>query len=108
MDYFTKLLQPWSNLAKGPTPATRTLLLDHVSRWQPVMLYSAMVNLDWPVVLTTVISWSLLAAVSGILTSPHLDRHLLTSVEGFLNWLADSGIYFCIGRQYHADKDCTF
>lgn len=107
MDYFTRLLQPWSNLARGPAPATRTLLLDHVSRWQPLTLYYAMVNFDWPVVLTIVISWSLLAAVSGILTLPHLEQHLLTSVEGLLNWLANSGIHACVSRKCHTDKDCS-
>jgi hypothetical protein len=64
VDYFTRLLQPWVNLQKGPAPATRTLLLDLVSPLQPVLLYSAARHGEWPVVLTVSVSLALSTIVS--------------------------------------------
>ncbi|KAF2134561.1 hypothetical protein P153DRAFT_380376 [Dothidotthia symphoricarpi CBS 119687] len=71
VDYFTRLLQPWLNLSKGPASASRTLFLDLVSPLQPVILYSAIKNFEWPVVLTTIVAIALTAIKiisTGLLT----------------------------------------
>jgi hypothetical protein len=63
VDHFVRLLQPWRNLSKGTAPAARTLLLDHVSRLQPVVFVSAIKHLEWPVVLATTVTIILTAIV---------------------------------------------
>jgi hypothetical protein len=64
VDYFTRLLQPWANLSKGPASATRTLLLDLVSPLQPIILYSAAKNHEWPVLLSSSVALALTIIVS--------------------------------------------
>jgi hypothetical protein len=63
VDYFTRLIQPWSNLSKGAS-AMRTLLLDLISPLQPVILYSAARHREWPVVLATSIAVALTTIAS--------------------------------------------
>jgi hypothetical protein len=69
VDHFVRLLQPWRNLSTGPAPADRTLLLDHISRFQPAILISSIKHLEWPVILTTTVTIALTAIVNHFVSA---------------------------------------
>lgn len=51
VEYRTKQLMPWKLMNQGPKPATRSLLLDYVSDWNVVILFRALKQSSWAVVL---------------------------------------------------------
>ncbi|KAI2818566.1 hypothetical protein CBS115989_5050 [Aspergillus niger] len=51
VEYRTKQLMPWKFMIQEPKPATRSLLLDYVSDWNVVILFRALKQSSWAVVL---------------------------------------------------------
>ena len=63
VDYRTRLMQPWEELAKEARPAQRNLLLDHVSRHPVLSFCSALKFRHWPVVVVLFASLALKAII---------------------------------------------
>lgn len=51
VEYRTKQLMPWKFMSQEPKPATHSLLLDYVSDWNVVILFRALKQSSWAVVL---------------------------------------------------------
>ncbi|GKZ37496.1 hypothetical protein AbraIFM66950_009046 [Aspergillus brasiliensis] len=51
IEYRTKQLTPWKLMSQEPKPATRSLLLDYVSDWNVIILFRALKQTSWAVVL---------------------------------------------------------
>jgi hypothetical protein len=63
VDYRTRLLQPWEELARRTRPARSNLLLDHISRHPVLSFYSALKIRHWPVATVLFASLALKALV---------------------------------------------
>ncbi|KAH0431144.1 hypothetical protein CcaCcLH18_07322 [Colletotrichum camelliae] len=78
VDYHAKINQPWQQMAKGPTAAANSVLLDYISPSLPMGLFKALRNRHWTVATTatgfailklmTVISTALLVPVATEVT----------------------------------------
>ena len=67
VDYAAKSLQPWAEMAKGPTTADRSLLLDYVTPFQAVALTRAVRNRHF-VVASTITVFFLLKVLTVVST----------------------------------------
>jgi hypothetical protein len=63
VDYRTRLMQPWEELAKGTRPARRNLFLDHISPHPVLSFCSALKLQHWPVAAVLLASFALKALV---------------------------------------------
>ncbi|WYZ36197.1 hypothetical protein EsH8_XI_000080 [Colletotrichum jinshuiense] len=80
VDYHSKIHQPWQQMAKGPSLASNTVLLDYVSPMLPTGLLKAVRNSHWTVAATitgsavlklvTVLSTALMVPVSTRIAGP--------------------------------------
>lgn len=52
-DFHARLLQPWSNLRKGPSPGHQTLFLDLISPILPSIAFSVIKTKAWAPMITT-------------------------------------------------------
>ncbi|EXJ90138.1 hypothetical protein A1O3_03207 [Capronia epimyces CBS 606.96] len=55
VDYSAKSIQPWAEMAKGPQPATNSLLLDYVTPFQIVALWKSLRSSHFSVSCTIVV-----------------------------------------------------
>lgn len=67
VDYAAKYIQPWAELAKGPLPAERTLLLDYITPLQFVALWRAL-KLKHATVASTISIFALIKVLTIIST----------------------------------------
>ncbi|KKY36994.1 hypothetical protein UCDDA912_g02999 [Diaporthe ampelina] len=49
VEYQSKILAPWQRISKQPAAASKSLLLDYVSQFQPFTIYSSLRNKDFVV-----------------------------------------------------------
>ncbi|KAK3312086.1 hypothetical protein B0H66DRAFT_644390 [Apodospora peruviana] len=56
VEYQSKLIAPWVWLSQGPVHASRTVLLDYLSDFQPYCVYKALRNKDFTVSITAIVS----------------------------------------------------
>lgn len=75
VDYTAKYIQPWAELAAGPAPASRTLLLDYVSPFQLISLGKAIRYGHVSVVSTILVS--IMVRISTIVSTGLLGVELL-------------------------------
>lgn len=92
VEYRTKQAQPWSLLRKGPSPASKTLLLDYITTSTPEALFAALRAGHWAPVMaiTSSILIKLLTVVStGLLVLQNTDitRHdcRISTPDDFVN-----------------------
>jgi hypothetical protein len=76
VDYRTRLLQPWEELARRTRPARSNLLLDHISRHPVLSFCSALKLQHWPVatVLFASLALKALVVVSTGLFAPQIGN----------------------------------
>ncbi|KAH8756681.1 hypothetical protein F5883DRAFT_352996, partial [Diaporthe sp. PMI_573] len=56
VEYQSKMVAPWQNMSKKPTAASRSLLLDYVSQFQPFTIYRSLRNQDFTVSAASLVS----------------------------------------------------
>lgn len=83
VDYACKLLTPWQEMRRGPSVASKTLLLDYISPWIPSVMLMAFKNGHWAVVASSVGS-ALLKLTVCLPTTFSLRKSSLTSFIGRL------------------------
>lgn len=59
VEYQSKMVAPWQGMSEKPAAASRSLLLDYVSQFQPFTIYRSLRNRDFMVSAATVVSVSL-------------------------------------------------
>lgn len=67
VDYAAKYIQPWAELAKGPLPADKTLLLDYITEFQVVALWKA-VRRRHGTIASTIVIFTLIKVLTVIST----------------------------------------
>jgi hypothetical protein len=77
VDYRTRQMQPWEEMAKGPQPAAKSLFLDYVSSNPVICFFRSLKNRHWPV--TAVLLGSLLIKVLIVVsTGLFFLNHVMT------------------------------
>ncbi|KAI0156556.1 hypothetical protein GGR57DRAFT_84884 [Xylariaceae sp. FL1272] len=70
-EYQSKLTAPWLHLSQGPSPASRTLLLDYLSPSQPSALVASLRNRDFTVsvgIVTSILIKILIVVSTGLIS----------------------------------------
>lgn len=79
VEYQSKMIAPWERMSKQPTAASRSLLLDYVSQFQPFAMYRSLRNRDYIVSAATVTS--VLLKIMTILSTGLITLSLTTVNE---------------------------
>lgn len=56
VEYQSKMVAPWQRMSKEPSAASRSLLLDYVSQFQPFTIYRSLKNRDFTISAAAVVS----------------------------------------------------
>lgn len=76
VDHQCRALTPWSELSNGPSPASKTLLLDYVSPLMPAVLWRATRDRHWAVAAAT--AGSVLLDICILFSTSLLSIHMVT------------------------------
>lgn len=79
-EYQSKLVAPWQRMSKQPAAASKSLLLDYVSQFQPIALYRSLENKDFTVSAATAVS--ILLKIMVILSTGLITLSLTAVHEG--------------------------
>ncbi|OHE99930.1 hypothetical protein CORC01_04831 [Colletotrichum orchidophilum] len=95
VDYHSKMHEPWQQMAKGPSPASNSLLLDYVSPILPTGLTRSFRNRHWTVAaaitgsavlgLATLLSTTLMVPVATRISGP-VPVQLNSAFDGSAFW----------------------
>ncbi|KAK4215352.1 hypothetical protein QBC37DRAFT_127616 [Rhypophila decipiens] len=80
IDYQANLVAPWVRLSKGPAKAEKTLLLDYLSMWQPVVVVRGFQNRDFAVACAAAVS--VLLRVLVALSAGLITLSLVSGIPG--------------------------